>query len=103
MTTPSNHIPPEEIPGFLAPEDDEKFVDGPMFVSDEDELHNKLDAILAAQEVQAAVTEGIRVGVNTIGTMMNEVAEAFGKIMEEIQKGGIAGLLGGMMGGKKNA
>jgi len=39
---------------------------------------------------------------NTIGGMMNQVADTFAQIMEQVQKGGIGSLLGGMMGGKKN-
>lgn len=44
----------------------------------------------------AALTEG----VNTIGEMMNSVAEVFDQMMKKIQSGGIAGVLGGLMGGK---
>lgn len=50
------------------------------------------------EEKQAALADG----VNTIGAMMNQVADAFGQIMEQVNKGGIGALLGGMMGGKKN-
>lgn len=42
--------------------------------------------------------EGLRDGVNTIGEMMNSVAQAFDQIMTKVNNGGIAGLLGGLMG-----
>lgn len=48
-----------------------------------------------------AKLERLTEGVNTIGGMMNGVAKAFDDIMTKINEGGIAGLLGGMMGGKK--
>jgi hypothetical protein len=46
--------------------------------------------------------EALKTGVNTIGEMMNGVAGAFEQIVAEVQKGGMAGLLGSLMGGKKN-
>lgn len=46
--------------------------------------------------------EALISGVNTIGGMMNQVAEAFDNIMQTVNKGGIGALLGGFMGGKKN-
>lgn len=45
---------------------------------------------------------GLKEGVNTIGVMMNSVAEAFDTIMQKVNEGGIGALLGGFMGGKKN-
>lgn len=44
----------------------------------------------------------LKEGVNLIGGMMNQVAEAFDQIMQKVQTGGIGALLGGMMGGQKN-
>lgn len=45
--------------------------------------------------------DGLRDGVNTIGQMMNQVVDAFGQIMTQVQNGGLGSLLGTMMG-KKN-
>lgn len=67
-----------------------------------DMILRRLNAIEAAQKVQAETLDGIRTGVNTIGAMMNEVADAFGQVMEQVSKGGIGALLGGMMGKKNN-
>lgn len=55
-----------------------------------DDIDEKLEALAALKE-----------GVNTIGTMMNAVAETFDGLMQQVQKGGIGALLGGFMGGKK--
>lgn len=60
------------------------------------------EAVLSRLSAIEATQEGLRAGVNTIGAMMNDVANAFGQIMEQVNKGGIGALLGGMMGGKKN-
>lgn len=46
--------------------------------------------------------EGLKGGVNTIGTMMNNVAEAFDQVVQKVNQGGIGALLGGFMGGNKN-
>lgn len=45
---------------------------------------------------------GLRDGVNVIGEMMNSVAEMFDQMVTKVNQGGIAGLLGGLMGGNKN-
>lgn len=58
--------------------------------------------VLARLEAQTATLEGVRQGVNTIGEMMNGIADAFGQIMVKVEKGGIGALLGGFMGGKKD-
>lgn len=58
--------------------------------------------VLARLDRIEATQDGLREGVNTIGAMMNQVAEAFDQIMQKVNQGGIAGLLGGIMGGKKN-
>jgi hypothetical protein len=63
-----------------------------------DRVDDLARVVKRVEGTQAALKDG----VNTIGVMMNNVAEAFGQIMTEVQKGGIAGLLGSMMGGKKN-
>src|SRR5882757_259000 len=67
---------------------------------------NNLEALYAniADDMakQADTLEALKAGVNTIGEMMNGVAQAFDQIMSEVQKGGVAGLLGTIMGGKKN-
>ena len=49
-----------------------------------DEIEAKLDALA--------------VGVNTIGEMMNTVADGFEQTMEKVNQGGIGALLGGLMG-----
>jgi hypothetical protein len=58
-------------------------------------MHNRLDRI---EQQNAAIVEG----VNTIGSMMNEFVDGFGKVMVQVQQQGIGSLLGGLMGGKKN-
>jgi len=60
---------------------------------------NNLEALYANISDDIAA---LKVGINTIGEMMNGVAGAFDQIMAEVQKGGVAGLLGTLMGGKKN-
>jgi hypothetical protein len=74
-----------------------------------DNLSANVDAIGANQvAISMAATEqrkkldALTEGVNTIGTMMNQVADAFGQIMAQVQKGGLGAILGGVMGGKKN-
>lgn len=61
------------------------------------------DEILVRLQAQDEKLEALTKGVNSIGQMMNGVAKAFDDIMTKVNEGGIAGLLGGMMGGKKNA
>jgi len=56
-------------------------------------IENKVDK-------QGETLSALTAGVNTIGEMMNSVAELFDQMMKKVQSGGIAGLLGGMMGGK---
>jgi hypothetical protein len=58
--------------------------------------------IIARIDHMAADILALKEGVNTIGAMMNGVADAVGQVMAQVQKGGIASLLGGLMGGKKN-
>jgi hypothetical protein len=83
--------------------DDEVFdSEGTLDPAWEEKVTMRLTAIEEALAAQAKITEGIRTGVNTIGEMMNGVADAFGQMMEQVNKGGIGALLGGMMGGKKN-
>lgn len=65
------------------------------------EIIARLNVLQEAQLVQAKTLEALTNGVNTIGEMMNSVAGAFDQIMEQVQKGGLASLLGGMMGSKK--
>lgn len=67
-----------------------------------DQIVSRLNAIEAAQMVQGELLNKLVEGVNNIGGMMNEVADAFGQIMEQVSKGGIGALLGGMMGKKNN-
>jgi hypothetical protein len=68
--------------------------------SDKDvEWDDPVQLRLDAMDIKlAALTEG----VNTIGAMMNEVASTFATLMQKLQRDGIGGLLGGMMGGKNN-
>jgi hypothetical protein len=86
---------PESTPvvrGFDYEDDDME--PGPLLTEFE-ELKLRLDNI----EGDIA---GLKEGVNTIGVMMNSVAEAFDTIMQKVNEGGIGALLGGFMGGKKN-
>jgi hypothetical protein len=80
--------------------------DEPVGVLTDTEYHdlvlNRLELMSDIQSAQNNRIDALANGVNTIGQMMNEVANAFGQIMEQIQKGGIGGLLGSVMGGKKN-
>jgi hypothetical protein len=70
--------------------------------SEEDEKVNTFDAdLLVRIERIEEKLNGLTDGVNTIGEMMNGVADAFAQIMAQVQKGGIGGLIG-MMGGKSN-
>jgi hypothetical protein len=68
-----------------------------------DMIHEQLITINSRLAVIELTQEALKEGTNTIGTMMNGVSEAFANIMEQIQKGGIGGLLGGMMGKKNDA
>jgi hypothetical protein len=61
----------------------------------------RLDSISTRLTAIESTQDALKEGTNTIGAMMNGVSEAFANIMEQIQKGGIGSLLGGMMG-KKN-
>jgi len=78
----------------------------PMPDNPDDEIPSDTDARLAAiEQTLAAHTQtldALRVGVNTIGEMMNGVADAFGQIMAQVQQGGLGAILGNVMGGKKN-
>lgn len=58
------------------------------------EIDEKLDKIDQTQQ-------GLKTGVNTIGEMMNGVAQVFDDLMKKVQQGGIGSLLGGFMGGKR--
>ncbi len=87
------------------------YPDGELLFDDDDfepvtpfqaEVLRRLDSLRGAIAEQANTQTELKNGVNTIGTMMNGVADAFGQIMTQVQKGGIASLLGSMMGGKKN-
>lgn len=69
------------------------------YASDETQVLSDINVRLDRIE---KTIEGLREGVNTIGGMMNGVAEAFDQIMQQVQKGGIGALLGGFMGGNKN-
>lgn len=76
----------------------------PLTITDSGAGDNALllsDINLRLDRIEKTV-EGLRDGVNTIGSMMNGVAEAFDQIMGQVQKGGIGALLGGFMGGNKN-
>lgn len=57
-------------------------------------IENKVDTL-------TGTTDGVRTGVNTIGEMMNGIADAVGQVMQKVQTEGLAGLVGGLMGGKK--
>lgn len=59
-----------------------------------------IDTRLAVIESKIdALTEG----VNLIGTMMNQVADVFDQTVQKLnQPGGLSGILGGLMGGKRN-
>lgn len=61
-----------------------------------------LDEVLTRLEIIEADIAGLKDGVNTIGVMMNQVAEAFDQVMQKVNEGGLGALLGGIMGGKKN-
>lgn len=69
-------------------------------VTDEAEILSDMN--LRLERIEKTV-ESLREGVNTIGVMMNNVAGAFDNIMQTVNKGGLGALLGGIMGGKKNA
>lgn len=69
------------------------------YITDESAILSDMN--LRLERIEKTVN-GLRDGVNTIGQMMNGVADAFGQVMEQVQKGGIGALLGGMMGGNKN-
>jgi|SRR5882672_648689 len=68
----------------------------------DDEILERLESIEFSMGQHTETLDALKVGINTIGEMMNGVAGAFDQIMAEVQKGGVAGLLGTLMGGKKN-
>lgn len=82
-------------PMGLTTEPDETTVFEPPADTDGRTLYDRLSAIEKR-------LDSLSQGVNTIGGMMNNVAESFDQIMQQVQKGGIGALLGGMMGGKKD-
>jgi len=93
-TSPESQVQPSVFRDEGSDESDEQAMDVDLF----DLIHrleNKIDA-------QGKTVDGLRDGVNTIGEMMNSVAETFDQIMQKIQQGGITSLLGGLMGGKNN-
>lgn len=93
----------ETLDASLRAEEDDggpDYVDQTVYSGDQ--ILGRLNAIEAAQMVQSETLEKLREGVNSIGGMMNDVADAFGQIMEQVSKGGIGALLGGMMGKKNN-
>lgn len=74
-------------------------------IGDEEGRPHPPDSLLIMEERLAAIEEtiaGLRDGVNVIGEMMNSVAEMFDQMVTKVNQGGIAGLLGGLMGGNKN-
>ena len=76
-----------------------------MSESSELEKEYRVEVITEMHERLKRVEEtldGLREGVNTIGLMMNQVTDAFGQIMTQMQSGGLPALLGKMMGGNKN-
>lgn len=84
-------------------EDFEEESDGDYAPTFEISVTEALTDITNTLDDHAQTLEALKTGVNTIGEMMNGVAQAFDQIMTEIQKGGVAGLLGTLMGGKKSA
>lgn len=58
--------------------------------------------VIRRLDEQDKVINGLKDGVNTIGGMMNSVAEAFDQIMQKVNQGGIGALLGGFLGGKND-
>ena len=80
-----------------------------MYVDDVEDNERKFESVTPFQaevlrrlEAIESTQDNLKDGVNTIGGMMNSVAEAFDNIMQKVNEGGIGALLGGMMGGKKN-
>lgn len=103
---------PEEIPApdvdlsraiYPSPESTEP-VTGPDYDDEDDYTTDEpsLVEVLTRLEIIEADIAGLKDGVNTIGVMMNQVAEAFDQVMQKVNEGGLGALLGGIMGGKKN-
>lgn len=94
-------------PPDIQPSSDEDFEEESDDFEDkmsfEEFVRDTLTDITNTLDDHAQILEALKTGVNTIGEMMNGVAQAFDQIMTEFQKGGLAGLLGTVMGGKKNA
>lgn len=86
----------EALYGRVGEDDDESVQE------DAPDVLARLNAIEAAQKLQGELLDKLVEGVNNIGGMMNEVADAFGQVMDQVSKGGIGALLGGMMGKKNN-
>lgn len=101
------YIPQNEVP-YTTALDDGDYEDGDSEEPVEKSLDlsemmwERLKTIDERQEEIYASIQGVKTGVNTIGEMMNSVAEAFDQIMQKVQQGGLGSLLGGFMGGKKD-
>lgn len=59
------------------------------------------DINLRLERIEHTVN-GLKDGVNTIGEMMNQVADMFSDMVNKVNSGGIGALLGNLMGGNKN-
>lgn len=66
--------------------------------SEPESIESVLNHIVKRVDSIEKTQEALRDGVNTIGEMMNSVAQAFDQIMAKVNSGGIAGLLGNFMG-----
>lgn len=75
-----------------------------MTEQDQNVVENGGDSrtILERLDSIEATLDGVRNGVNTIGGMMNAVAEQFDQMMQKVNSGGLGAILGGLMGGNKN-
>ena len=91
---------PEAIPDSVFENAQRMELTGAEFEVDEDDLYDAYaDVIERLERIEQSI-EGLKTGVNTIGQMMNSVAEAFDGIMQKVNQGGIGALLGNLMGGK---
>lgn len=92
---------PEAIPDSVFEHAQRMELTGAEFEVDEDDLYYRDYAhVIERLECIEQSIEGLKTGVNTIGQMMNSVAEAFDGIMQKVNQGGIGALLGNLMGGK---
>jgi hypothetical protein len=114
LTINANNIPPEELEVYdvVTEARDVNYEEQDEPLEEETDIHlwteeeykdaiTLLDGIATIQREQSQTLDALKSGVNTIGEMMNGVASAFEQIVAEVQKGGLGGLLGTVMGGKK--